>query len=90
MLRVALTSIRESRSTCCYCGVGCGVIKIDPLINLHLTTGMIGKPGAGPFSLTGQPNAMGGREVGGIWGELVRGDEAEEAVSGRVREARAA
>ncbi len=36
------------------------------LINLHLATGHIGKPGAGPFSLTGQPNAMGGREVGGM------------------------
>ncbi|MDD5331176.1 MAG: molybdopterin-dependent oxidoreductase, partial [Sulfuricella sp.] len=36
------------------------------LINLHLATGMIGKPGAGPFSLTGQPNAMGGREVGAM------------------------
>ena len=36
------------------------------LINLHLATGQIGKPGAGPFSLTGQPNAMGGREVGGL------------------------
>ena len=36
------------------------------LINLHLATGQIGKPGAGPFSLTGQPNAMGGREVGGM------------------------
>ena len=36
------------------------------LIHLHLATGMIGKPGAGPFSLTGQPNAMGGREVGGL------------------------
>jgi len=36
------------------------------LINLHLVTGQIGKPGAGPFSLTGQPNAMGGREVGGM------------------------
>ena len=35
-------------------------------INLHLATGQIGKPGAGPFSLTGQPNAMGGREVGGL------------------------
>src|SRR5262249_13101284 len=34
------------------------------VINLHLLTGQIGKPGAGPFSLTGQPNAMGGREVG--------------------------
>jgi assimilatory nitrate reductase catalytic subunit len=36
------------------------------LINLHLATRQIGKPGAGPFSLTGQPNAMGGREVGGL------------------------
>lgn len=36
------------------------------LIHLHLATGQIGKPGAGPFSLTGQPNAMGGREVGGM------------------------
>ena len=36
------------------------------IVNLHLATGQIGKPGAGPFSLTGQPNAMGGREVGGL------------------------
>ncbi|MFN7087513.1 MAG: molybdopterin-dependent oxidoreductase [Burkholderiales bacterium] len=36
------------------------------LINLHLATGHIGRPGAGPFSLTGQPNAMGGREVGAM------------------------
>ncbi|RIX47002.1 MAG: nitrate reductase [Rhodocyclales bacterium GT-UBC] len=36
------------------------------LIHLHLATGQIGRPGAGPFSLTGQPNAMGGREVGGL------------------------
>ncbi len=36
------------------------------LIHLHLATGQVGKPGAGPFSLTGQPNAMGGREVGGL------------------------
>lgn len=36
------------------------------LIHLHLATAQIGKPGAGPFSLTGQPNAMGGREVGGL------------------------
>lgn len=43
-----------------------GVNKNLSLINLHLVTGQIGKPGAGPFSLTGQPNAMGGREVGGL------------------------
>jgi assimilatory nitrate reductase catalytic subunit len=43
-----------------------GTWKNCALINLHLATGQIGKPGAGPFSLTGQPNAMGGREVGGM------------------------
>jgi assimilatory nitrate reductase catalytic subunit len=43
-----------------------GTAKNASLINLHLATGQIGKPGAGPFSLTGQPNAMGGREVGGL------------------------
>ncbi len=43
-----------------------GTEKNGALINLHLATGQIGKPGAGPFSLTGQPNAMGGREVGGM------------------------
>ncbi len=41
-----------------------GVWKNNSLINLHLLTGQIGRPGAGPFSLTGQPNAMGGREGG--------------------------
>jgi ferredoxin-nitrate reductase len=41
-----------------------GMWKNNSLINLHLLTGQIGKPGAGPFSLTGQPNAMGGRETG--------------------------
>ncbi|WP_374438352.1 molybdopterin-dependent oxidoreductase [Inhella sp.] len=43
-----------------------GTAKNTALINLHLATGQIGKPGAGPFSLTGQPNAMGGREAGGM------------------------
>jgi ferredoxin-nitrate reductase len=43
-----------------------GVNKNVSLLNLSLITGQIGKPGAGPFSLTGQPNAMGGREVGGL------------------------
>jgi assimilatory nitrate reductase catalytic subunit len=43
-----------------------GSDKNAALINLHLATGQIGKLGAGPFSLTGQPNAMGGREVGGM------------------------
>jgi formate dehydrogenase alpha subunit len=43
-----------------------GVHKNNAIHNLHLVTGKIGKPGCGPFSLTGQPNAMGGREVGGL------------------------
>ncbi|AZQ59223.1 NAD(P)H-nitrite reductase [Maribacter sp. MJ134] len=43
-----------------------GVSKNVSLLNLSLLTGQIGKPGCGPFSLTGQPNAMGGREVGGM------------------------
>lgn len=43
-----------------------GTDKGHAIINLHLATGRIGKPGAGPFSITGQPNAMGGREVGGL------------------------
>ena len=47
-----------------------GTDKNAALINLHLATGQIGKPGAGPFSLTGQPNAMGGREVGGLANQL--------------------
>jgi ferredoxin-nitrate reductase len=43
-----------------------GTAKVRTIINLHLMTGQVGKPGAGPFSLTGQPNAMGGREAGGL------------------------
>ena len=43
-----------------------GVSKNVSLLNISLLTGQIGKPGCGPFSLTGQPNAMGGREVGGM------------------------
>lgn len=43
-----------------------GTAKVRTLINLHLMTGTIGRPGSGPFSLTGQPNAMGGREAGGL------------------------
>jgi ferredoxin-nitrate reductase len=43
-----------------------GTAKVQAIINLHLLTAQIGKPGAGPFSLTGQPNAMGGREAGGL------------------------
>lgn len=43
-----------------------GTDKVSAIINCHLATGRIGKPGSGPLSLTGQPNAMGGREVGGL------------------------
>jgi assimilatory nitrate reductase catalytic subunit len=47
-----------------------GVDKVNAILNAHLATGRIGKPGSGPFSLTGQPNAMGGREVGGLANQL--------------------
>ena len=43
-----------------------GTNKVNAIINCHLLTGRIGMDGAGPFSITGQPNAMGGREVGGL------------------------
>jgi assimilatory nitrate reductase catalytic subunit len=47
-----------------------GTDKVNAIINCHLATGRIGKIGSGPFSLTGQPNAMGGREVGGLANQL--------------------
>lgn len=47
-----------------------GVDKANAIINVHLATGRIGKQGMGPFSVTGQPNAMGGREVGGLANQL--------------------
>lgn len=47
-----------------------GVDKSSAIINCHLLTGRIGKEGMGPFSITGQPNAMGGREVGGLANQL--------------------
>ncbi|MEP9369373.1 molybdopterin-dependent oxidoreductase [Xanthobacter sp. VNH20] len=47
-----------------------GTDKVNAILNCHLATGRIGKPGMGPFSLTGQPNAMGGREVGGLANQL--------------------
>jgi assimilatory nitrate reductase catalytic subunit len=43
-----------------------GTDKVNAIINCHLATGRVGRPGMGPFSITGQPNAMGGREVGGL------------------------
>ncbi|SMF36327.1 assimilatory nitrate reductase catalytic subunit [Tistlia consotensis] len=47
-----------------------GSDKVNAILNLHLATGRIGRPGMGPFSVTGQPNAMGGREVGGLANQL--------------------
>ncbi|WP_445116304.1 molybdopterin-dependent oxidoreductase [Acinetobacter sp. WZC-1] len=56
-----------------------GVNKANSIINCHLFTGKIGKPGAAPFSMTGQPNAMGGREVGGLANMLAAHLELEHA-----------
>ena len=64
---------RERVVTCYSQGVNQsaqGTDKVNAIINCHLATGRIGKPGAGPLSLTGQPNAMGGREVGGLANQL--------------------
>jgi len=47
-----------------------GTDKVNAIVNCHLATGRIGRPGMGPFSLTGQPNAMGGREAGGLANQL--------------------
>jgi assimilatory nitrate reductase catalytic subunit len=47
-----------------------GTDKVNAIINCHLATGRLGRPGMGPFSITGQPNAMGGREVGGLANQL--------------------
>ena len=54
-----------------------GADKVNAIINCHLLTGRIGWPGMGPFSLTGQPNAMGGREVGGLANQLAAHMEIE-------------
>ncbi|MEJ6000852.1 nitrate reductase [Paucibacter soli] len=70
LLRAAEWFARSPASLSLYCmGLNqssSGSAKNTALINLHLATGQIGRPGAGPFSLTGQPNAMGGREAGGM------------------------
>jgi assimilatory nitrate reductase catalytic subunit len=47
-----------------------GTDKVNAILNVHLATGRLGRPGMGPLSLTGQPNAMGGREVGGLANQL--------------------
>jgi len=54
-----------------------GSDKVNAIINCHLATGRIGRPGMGPFSVTGQPNAMGGREVGGLANSLAAHMEIE-------------
>jgi assimilatory nitrate reductase catalytic subunit len=58
-----------------------GVDKGNAIINVHLATGRIGKPGMGPFSVTGQPNAMGGREVGGLANQLAAHMDFSDAAS---------
>ncbi|MFZ5594883.1 MAG: molybdopterin-dependent oxidoreductase [Pseudomonadota bacterium] len=57
----------------------CGTDKVNSIINCHLLTGRVGRPGMGPFSLTGQPNAMGGREVGGLANQLAAHMEIDNA-----------
>ena len=61
-----------------------GTDKINSIINCHLLTGRIGRPGMGPFSLTGQPNAMGGREVGGLATTLAAHLELENPAHRRI------
>ena len=64
-----------------------GTDKVNAIVNIHLFTGRIGKPGSGPFSVTGQPNAMGGREVGGLANMLAAhmdlGNESHRALVGK-------
>ena len=64
-----------------------GTDKVNAIINCHLATGRIGKPGMGPFSVTGQPNAMGGREVGGLANMLAAHMDIENAGASRPRAA---
>ena len=54
-----------------------GTDKVNAILNCHLATGRMGREGMGPFSLTGQPNAMGGREVGGLATQLAAHMELE-------------
>jgi assimilatory nitrate reductase catalytic subunit len=62
-----------------------GTDKVNAILNAHLATGRIGRPGAGPFSVTGQPNAMGGREVGGLANQLAAHMGFDAASIDRVR-----
>jgi len=69
----ALFRVTERVVTCFSQGVNQsaqGTDKVNAILNCHLATGRLGRPGMGPFSLTGQPNAMGGREVGGLANQL--------------------
>jgi len=61
-----------------------GTDKVNGIINCHLATGRIGKPGMGPFSFTGQPNAMGGREVGGLANTLAAHLEFGDPLHGEI------
>lgn len=61
-----------------------GSDKVNAILNGHLLTGRIGKPGSGPFSVTGQPNAMGGREVGGLANTLAAHMDFDDASVDRV------
>ncbi|HET9448244.1 MAG TPA: molybdopterin-dependent oxidoreductase, partial [Steroidobacteraceae bacterium] len=61
-----------------------GTDKVNSIINCHLLTGRIGRPGMGPFSVTGQPNAMGGREVGGLATTLAAHMDIESADHRRI------
>jgi assimilatory nitrate reductase catalytic subunit len=78
----------ENAVTCSSQGVNQsaqGTDKVNAIINCHLATGRIGRPGMGPFSLTGQPNAMGGREVGGLANQLAAHMGFTDDEIGRVR-----
>jgi len=62
-----------------------GTDKVSAILHCHLATGRIGKPGCGPLSLTGQPNAMGGREVGGLANQLAAHMDFEPANINRLK-----
>ena len=62
-----------------------GTDKVNAIVNCHLYTGRIGRPGMGPFSFTGQPNAMGGREVGALANQLAAHMDFAPADVDRVR-----
>ena len=62
-----------------------GTDKVSAILNVHLATGRIGKPGCGPLSATGQPNAMGGREVGGLANQLAAHMSFDDKSVDRVR-----